>query len=181
MGHRPNASVRAHKNMKKPPILLFALLAFLIFTLCSIGINYFFKLPWQIDIPRFPLIFIGILLLAIGFPLMISAYLTLTPRRAFGREIHAPKSESKLVTSGIYSYTRNPLYLSSTILFLGWFFIFRATFIFILMLFFLVHFCIVAKWEERELASRFGEKYLQYKKRVPFFIPSFKKNPEIKN
>ena len=38
-----------------------------------------------------------------------------------------------------------------------------------------IHFMFVAKWEEKELTERFGKTYLDYKARVPFFIPSLRR------
>lgn len=39
----------------------------------------------------------------------------------------------------------------------------------------MIHVYLVAKWEEKELTQRFGEEYLQYKRRVPFIISFLKK------
>jgi len=155
------------KKRKPPPVwfaLPFCLGLITFLAICSIGITHFFNLPWHVPISRFCGILIGIALLAIGFPLMIRALEALTIRRAFGQEIYKPKTESKLITTGIYAYTRNPIGFSSTVLFLGWFFIFRVTFLLILTLLFVGMFSFVAKWEEKELTERFGEEYLQYKK-----------------
>jgi protein-S-isoprenylcysteine O-methyltransferase Ste14 len=45
---------------------------------------------------------------------------------------------------------------------------------------FLVHFMLVAKWEEKELTERFGNQYRDYKQRVPFLIPGRKrKSPQF--
>jgi protein-S-isoprenylcysteine O-methyltransferase Ste14 len=143
--------------------------------LCSIGIIRLFQLPWDVPLPPFWGTLIGIILLAVGFPLMINALKTLTIRRAFGQEIHTPGKESKLVTTGIYAYTRNPIGFSSTVLFLGWFFIFRVTFLLILTALFAGMVSLIAKWEETELTERFGEEYRQYKKAVPFFIPRLRR------
>ena len=80
----------------------------------------------------------------------------------------------KLVTQGPYSYTRNPMTLGALFLYSGiaiWMssgvLIILSTIIFSTLLTFIyIH-------ETRELAERFGEEYLEYRKRTPFLIPNF--------
>ncbi len=76
-----------------------------------------------------------------------------------------------LITSGAYRYTRNPMHLSYLAIFLG-------EFLFLghlaLLLYFLAM-CIfipvfVIKVEEPELKKRFGQKYVDYTKKVPRFL-----------
>lgn len=71
-----------------------------------------------------------------------------------------------------YMPTRNPLYLSASILFLGWSLVFVSTFLIIISILFIPLFRFAAKWEEQELTERFGEEYRSYKERVPFFFAS---------
>jgi protein-S-isoprenylcysteine O-methyltransferase Ste14 len=35
----------------------------------------------------------------------------------------------------------------------------------------MIHFVFVAKWEERELLSRFGDRYDKYRRTTPLFFP----------
>ena len=42
-------------------------------------------------------------------------------------------------------------------------------------LFFLANFLYIKIIEEKEMEKKFGQKYLDYKKRVPMFIPKFSK------
>lgn len=159
------------KERKQPPVWLLLIVFFTLFFLISIAITFFFNLPWYFPFPRFWGIMIGMILLAFGFFILGSALRTLKIKRAFGKEIYKSKAESKLITTGIYAYTRNPVYLGSILLFLGWFFIFLFTFLLIMTFLFMILFYFVAKWEEKELYERFGNEYLQYKQKVPFFIP----------
>ena len=106
-----------------------------------------------------------------GFPMMGLTLIELRVHRALGDEIYKSGTESDLVTTGIYAHTRNPLYLSSVILFIGWIFVTRLTPLVIMTILFIFLFIRVAKWEENELTERFGQQYLEYKVKVPFFVP----------
>jgi len=79
--------------------------------------------------------------------------------------------EDTLVTTGIYAYTRNPMYFGATIMIFGWFLVFPFTFILISTLLFSILFYVTAKWEEKQLSMEFGKEYLKYKRKVPLFVP----------
>jgi len=88
------------------------------------------------------------------------------------KKIH--KSEDRLITDGIYAYVRHPQYLGFLLLTLGmlvqW-----VTFLTALMWPILaVLYYRLAKEEEKELEKKFGKEYLEYKRKVPMFIPIFK-------
>jgi protein-S-isoprenylcysteine O-methyltransferase Ste14 len=76
-----------------------------------------------------------------------------------------------LVTTGVYSRTRNPVYLALMLVVIGVMFFSRA----LLALFWA---CIsayvlraIAKLEENDLERAFGEEYLEYKREVPMLLP----------
>lgn len=89
----------------------------------------------------------------------------------------------ELASVNIYAYTRNPMslgfYLTCTSigLFAG------STFFTLWSLIVLIpaHICFLKFFEERELESRFGQPYIEYKKRVPFLIPNFRNISMPKN
>ena len=76
-----------------------------------------------------------------------------------------------LVEKGIFRHTRNPLYLSMLIIFLG-IAIFTTVLWLILLLpiLFLIADRGAARPEESYLERKFGQVYLQYKKRVPRWV-----------
>jgi len=156
---------------KLPPLWIFVILFLLLYGSLSVGLTRVFKLPRRVPIPSTASLVAGIILLAFGFGWMVWAIRSLTVRRAFGKELFKSAAESTLVTTGPYAYSRNPLYFSAIVLFLGWFFVFRWTPLAIMTVLFLVHIILVVKWEEQELTQRLGDQYRNYKRRTPFLIP----------
>jgi len=87
------------------------------------------------------------------------------------------KPPQKLVTSGLYSYIRNPMLLGWFILLVGLgirlnssalIFIFTPIFILLNVLY-------LKTVEEKEMEKKFGQQYLKYKESVPMFIPGLGK------
>ncbi|MFX1368333.1 MAG: methyltransferase family protein [Promethearchaeota archaeon] len=163
------------ERRKQPPIRVLVPVTFVLFSAVSIIIIYVLSLPWNLPIHFLLSVGTGLVLLATGFPLIILTLRSLSLNRAFGDELYLASEQSKLITTGPYAYTRNPLYLSATILFIGWTLLLRYTFLLLVTVMYLFLFRFAAKWEEEELAERFGEEYLSYKKRVPFFIPRIRR------
>ncbi len=86
--------------------------------------------------------------------------------------IHA--SSGELVTGGIYRYVRHPQYLGLIVLTIG-LLIQWPTIITLLMWPVLVlMYYRLAKKEEKEALDAFGERYEEYKRQTPMFIPSMK-------
>lgn len=84
------------------------------------------------------------------------------------------RKEKELARSGPYSLTRNPLYLGNFIIGAGfciasWQFISLPVF----FLYFLFFYIPLIKNEEKRMKEIFKEDYIEYKKRVPVFLPKF--------
>lgn len=80
---------------------------------------------------------------------------------------HKPEKTSALVTSGVYAWTRNPMYLGLWLLLVGWAVRLGALSAFIVALLFIPLIGYVQiRAEERVLARRFGEEYERYRRRV---------------
>lgn len=74
---------------------------------------------------------------------------------------------SKLVTTGIYRYSRNPVYLGMALLLLAWTFFLENWFSasgMVLFVFFISIYQIIP--EEKALGERFGQTYSRYKGKV---------------
>lgn len=83
----------------------------------------------------------------------------------------------KLVTVGPFAYCRNPMYLGVILWVTGLGIILNSpSFILSGLIVPFLYLIYIKAVEEKELEARFGREYLEYKKKVPFLIPSiFKK------
>jgi protein-S-isoprenylcysteine O-methyltransferase Ste14 len=88
------------------------------------------------------------------------------------------RSSSSLVITGIYRFTRNPMYLGMAILHAGFAFLFDS-FTALLLLpvaILLIRTQVIAR-EERYLLGKFGADYVAYKKSVPRWFPCLVEQP----
>jgi protein-S-isoprenylcysteine O-methyltransferase Ste14 len=81
------------------------------------------------------------------------------------------KAKTELITTGLYSYIRNPTYLGLFLLNIGVWLIWPTWTIFILNLVFVLFLEIQVRCEEDYLQKVHGMKYLQYKSRTKRYIP----------
>ena len=83
-------------------------------------------------------------------------------------DISSPKM---LLTSGPYAFSRNPMYVGWTLIYLG--IVFTANSVWMIALFPLVvayiHFVDIRK-EEKLLERKFGDQYIEYRRRVRRYI-----------
>lgn len=82
-----------------------------------------------------------------------------------------PRDSSSLVVSGIYCYTRNPMYLGLLFVLSGWcLFLQNIAAMALLPLFLKAMNYFQISIEEECLEAKFGEEYLAYKNRVPRWL-----------
>jgi protein-S-isoprenylcysteine O-methyltransferase Ste14 len=80
---------------------------------------------------------------------------------------HRPESATTLVTSGVYAWTRNPMYLGLAVLLLGWAInLGTLTPLVLAPLFFPLIRHVQIRAEEHVLRARFGQDYARYCQRV---------------
>ncbi len=145
-----------------PPIVYVAAVA------AAIVLNWLVPLPW---IPG-PL---GELLFAVGWLVVGGALaIDITAMRTMARAkttIMPHRGSDHLVTSGPFSFTRNPIYLGNTMLMMGigliagivWFILLAPVAAFVTQK-------LAIEREERHLEMRFGKKYRDYAKKVRRWI-----------
>lgn len=114
----------------------------------------------------------GPILTVVGIALVIWSVLT---QYRVGEGTPAPMvATQKLVTSGPYSRTRNPMTLGAFFLYAGigiW--MNSGVLIILSMIVFSILLTFIYFHETRELVERFGGEYLDYRKRTPFLVPNF--------
>jgi protein-S-isoprenylcysteine O-methyltransferase Ste14 len=84
-------------------------------------------------------------------------------------------SQPYLIVRGPYQFTRNPVYLSEMVIWLGWAIFYGSVRVLLGSLVVWGSLALlVVPWEERQLEARFGEAYLRYKHSVPrwFGLPN---------
>jgi len=96
---------------------------------------------------------------------------------ALGRGTPVPMmATQKLVVQGPYAYCRNPMTLGSVLAYLGigiW--IGSLSAVGLVLLFAALLGAYTKVIEEKELETRFGSEYLEYKRSTPFLIPRLRK------
>lgn len=92
---------------------------------------------------------------------------------AFGRGTPAPiDAPNRLVTRGFYRHTRNPMYVASLAVVLGWATLFStALLVAYAVALFVVFSLFIRFYEEPRLAREFGDEYDLYVERVGRWLP----------
>ena len=85
----------------------------------------------------------------------------------------ALKSKRKVITTGIYSVVRNPLYLSNALLAFGMAALFNSLYGFLFSILYTILYLPIIYFEEKDLSKKYGKKYEKYKRKVRWkMIPS---------
>lgn len=90
-----------------------------------------------------------------------------------GKGTPYPKvATQKLITTGPYALTRNPMTLGAFLFYLGFGFWFGSVAVIgIVLLIFAGLLRYIYVHETQELTQRFGEEYLEYRRKTPFLLP----------
>lgn len=118
--------------------------------------------------PNYLFMFAGFLLYSFGLILCVWARWTMKDSWTPAEETHI-HHKKKLLTTGPFSFTRNPIYLGLILIYLGFFTAMKSYFI-ITVIFIAFFFYKKALNEEKILEKDFGEQYLKYKSRVNRFL-----------
>ena len=79
-------------------------------------------------------------------------------------------NKKHLITRGPYQYTRNPLYIADTFIFIGFAFLGNSLLLFVLMVTLVLTILLLPLVEEPWLLEQYGEPYRNYVKQVPRFF-----------
>ncbi len=88
--------------------------------------------------------------------------------------IHGARGE-KLVTEGVYSYVRHPQYSGLFLITIGFLIQWPSVTTLIMWPILMFAYYKLAMREERDMEEQFGQEFLEYKTRVPAFLPKFEK------
>jgi len=105
---------------------------------------------------------VGSLLLLIGTALVFTA------RFQLGRSFSVTPQARKLITHGLYSRIRNPIYVFGTIAISGLCLILQRPYVWILVLFVIAMQTARARKESQVLEAKFGDEYRTYRSRTWF-------------
>lgn len=88
------------------------------------------------------------------------------------------RAVQRLVTYGVFSLSRNPLYNGNFLIWMGFVVISGVLwFLPVAILLFAVEYSFIVRYEEGVLESIFGEEYLSYKRRTPRWMPRMSSAP----
>jgi len=110
----------------------------------------------------------GLALMGLGIAIIVPGRRGL---EAAGTNVNPALPTTAIVTSGPYRFSRNPLYVGVTLVYVGLTMLFNTWWgVFLLVPILLVMHCGVVLREERYLEQKFGETYRQYCSRVRRYL-----------
>jgi protein-S-isoprenylcysteine O-methyltransferase Ste14 len=152
-------------DLDNPGVIAFPPALYAITLLIGLGMSFIFPLSLM---PRFvSLPLAGSAIIGAGL-ISISAFRVMNRAQT---AIDPSKPTTAIVCDGVFGFSRNPLYLSLTLLYVGISLLLNAGWALLLLapLLLLVQFGVIAR-EEDYLERKFGDEYLIYKQRVRRWI-----------
>jgi protein-S-isoprenylcysteine O-methyltransferase Ste14 len=117
---------------------------------------------WDAALPEL----IGVALCAAGLVLFAAALVSFGSAWRVGID----ESGDRLVTSGVFALSRNPIFLFMDVYFLGTFLIYPNPFFLLAFVLAALGFHMQILKEEKSLLSRFGDGYAEYRRKVRRYI-----------
>ena len=145
-----------HAGVKFPPPLLYIGLSFI-----GVGLDYVYPLSIGIDKP----------LSYLGYVVFLAAIVAIMSiARSFKKadtNIEPWKSTSKIITTGYFKYSRNPVYLLACGIPIGLGIAYNSYWVVLAFIpCLIIVYYLVVKKEEKYLETKFGQEYLDYKTKV---------------
>ncbi|MEX0680964.1 MAG: isoprenylcysteine carboxylmethyltransferase family protein [Balneolales bacterium] len=149
-------------ELRIPPAMITGFLVLLMWGIATYFPVFNVDIPLRLFLTAF-LMFMALLLAVTSLTLFVRYHTAIHP--------HKPDKTTRLVTVGPYRHSRNPMYLSLSLILIGWA-IFLTDLIALMLMpafyAYITRFQIIP--EERELNSRFGEEYQQYAEKTPRWL-----------
>ena len=129
----------------------------------SIGLILSFVFPSDF-LPRSIALILGALAIIGAGSIAISAFRTMNRAQT---AVNPSQPTTAIVSDGVFSWSRNPIYLSLTLLYIAIALLFNAVWVLLLLLPLLVIVQVgIVRREEIYLERKFGDEYLRYKANV---------------
>jgi protein-S-isoprenylcysteine O-methyltransferase Ste14 len=145
-------------ELKVPPLIVVAMAAVLMWAIAKAAPNLTLLYPGRVPVAT-ALLVVGITIVVMGVVAFRRSSTTVDPR--------FPENASHIVSSGIYRYTRNPMYLGMLVVLIAWMVLLSNIGTVVMPVLFLLY---ITRWqiapEERALAEKFGAEYEVYRKSV---------------
>jgi protein-S-isoprenylcysteine O-methyltransferase Ste14 len=124
----------------------------------------------RMSIPLALMLPVGIILLLIGVPMIVWTITRFLRTKGSPIPFNPPPA---LVVNGLYRIVRNPMHLGWIVLMIGVAVLMQSFTLLVIFipLFIIVHIVYLKFVEEKELEKKFGQAYIDYKKKVPMFFP----------
>jgi protein-S-isoprenylcysteine O-methyltransferase Ste14 len=122
----------------------------------------FLLVPGLKERPWTPLRLVGAGLTAIGYVLMLTARIQL------GKSFSVRPEAKELVTQGLYSRIRNPMYVFADVMFFGLILALHLHWVLVIFVLFGFFQARQARREAKLLQEKFGQAYLDYRKQTWF-------------
>lgn len=141
----------------------------ILFFIVGVGLDYFGYLnSGKTSLLYVPFMIVGIILIVLGVFIWIQAVIVAKIDKAI--------LDNKLITTGIYSYVRNPIYSAIAMTLTGISMLFANFWLLLLPFIFWLEITVFMKnTEEKWLLKYYGQEYVDYCKKVNRCIPWFPK------
>lgn len=145
-------------ELKVPPPVVALLFGLFMWLVSSLGGAAHVPFGYRVGV-AVVVAFVGVVIGVASMASFVRAKTTMNPTK--------PSATSSLVTSGVFRFTRNPMYLSLVLYLVAWA-VYLANWLALLLvpvfMLYITRFQI--KPEERALSAQFGQEYASYKARV---------------
>jgi protein-S-isoprenylcysteine O-methyltransferase Ste14 len=157
--------IKTHENERTSTRQLISpVLAVICLTLIFL-LSWLWPILWFL---RFPFNLVGMLVGQIGLVICLTAHRQF---KQAGTTLYPFNEPEKLVTNGLFRYSRNPMYLGLTVFLAGaWLLLGCLSPVVIVVAFLLIADRCYVAYEEKRLAATFGKAYTAYQARTPRWL-----------